>query len=98
MDDLYVCMSYPQSVGTGSPSERCFSKLVDMLGKSDDAKDQQHLVAAHVLLANIYSQLGRYDDYERVFGAFKERSFRKIPGISTIEIDGRVHTSLMCTR
>ncbi len=37
-------------------------------------------------------KVDHYDSFRKINVVFKERSFQKMPGISTIEIDGRVHS------
>ncbi|KAJ6348496.1 hypothetical protein OIU76_004878 [Salix suchowensis] len=45
-----------------------------------------------VLLSNMYSAVGRWDDAARVRITQKEQGFEKSPGCSWIEISGVVHT------
>lgn len=47
--------------------------------------------AVYVLLANIYASVGRHDDKDRIRNLMKERGVKKIPGMSWLEIDGKVH-------
>jgi pentatricopeptide repeat protein len=53
-----------------------------------NAKDS----SIYVLLSNIYSSKGRFEDANRVRTLMKEREVKKTPGQTTIEIDGQVHT------
>ncbi|CAN0880556.1 Pentatricopeptide repeat-containing protein At1g11290, chloroplastic [Linum grandiflorum] len=45
-----------------------------------------------VLLSNMYSTIGRWDDAAQVRLTQKEMGFRKSPGCSWIEVGGNVHT------
>eukprot|EP01018_Ginkgo_biloba_P027696 Gb_25126 [translate_table: standard] len=52
--------------------------------------------AAHyVLLSNIYAAAGRWDDVENVRKMMKDRKVKKIPGYSWIEVNNKVHASLI---
>ncbi|XP_058101423.1 pentatricopeptide repeat-containing protein At1g33350-like [Magnolia sinica] len=44
-----------------------------------------------VMLANIYSECGRWDDVGMVRKMLKERGVQKTPGCSWIEVDNKVH-------
>ncbi|PKA64546.1 Pentatricopeptide repeat-containing protein [Apostasia shenzhenica] len=45
----------------------------------------------YVLLSNIYSSMGKWDEAEGVRELMEERNVRKPPGCSMVEIDGEVH-------
>ncbi|CAH8323116.1 unnamed protein product [Eruca vesicaria subsp. sativa] len=45
----------------------------------------------YVLLSNIYASVGDYEGVAKVRSLMKEKTIVKEPGVSTIEIDGRVH-------
>ena len=47
--------------------------------------------AVYVLLANIYASLGRHGDKDRVRKLMESSGIKKTPGLSWIEIDGKVH-------
>jgi pentatricopeptide repeat protein len=51
-----------------------------------------HLAAAYVLLSNIYAQQGRMADENRIREMMDQRGIHKIPGLSTVEIDGQRET------
>eukprot|EP01018_Ginkgo_biloba_P000568 Gb_34520 [translate_table: standard] len=46
----------------------------------------------YILLSNIYSAAGRWDDAAKVRKVMKERGVTKRPGFSWIEVNNRVHT------
>ncbi|KAJ0021675.1 hypothetical protein Pint_31902 [Pistacia integerrima] len=56
-----------------------------------DPKDS----SSYVLLSNIYAKAGRWDDVSKVRLLMKHRGVRKIPGCSSILIDGKVHQFLV---
>ncbi|MED6108963.1 hypothetical protein PIB30_029189 [Stylosanthes scabra] len=45
----------------------------------------------YALLSNIYAKAGRWDDVTRVRKLMKERGVKTIPGISMMDLGGRVH-------
>ncbi|KAF3782484.1 Pentatricopeptide repeat-containing protein [Nymphaea thermarum] len=45
----------------------------------------------YVLLANMYGELGRWEDADRIRDAMKESGVTKTPGCSSIEVNGLVH-------
>eukprot|EP01018_Ginkgo_biloba_P002730 Gb_33133 [translate_table: standard] len=47
--------------------------------------------ANYVLLSNIYSAAGKWDDYENIRRMMKERRVKKTPGCSWIEVNKQVH-------
>lgn len=47
--------------------------------------------AAHVLLSNIYAESQNWKGVSRVRGMMKAKGVKKVPGWSTIEVDGKVH-------
>jgi DYW family of nucleic acid deaminases len=51
--------------------------------------------STYVLLANTYAAVGRWADRDNVRKMMESRGVKKIPGHSTIEIGGQVH-SLVC--
>eukprot|EP01018_Ginkgo_biloba_P013191 Gb_32451 [translate_table: standard] len=52
-------------------------------------------VAPYVLLSNIYSAAGRWDDSENVRSMMKDRGIKKKPGCSWIEVNKYVHAFLV---
>lgn len=50
---------------------------------------------SYVLLSNIYSSLGRWDDVKKTRELMIERGVKKPPGCSSIEIDGTAHEFVM---
>lgn len=50
---------------------------------------------AYVLLSNIYAGAGRWDDVARIRTRLKDKGMKKIPGCTSIEIDGVVHEFLV---
>ncbi|KAK6931309.1 Pentatricopeptide repeat [Dillenia turbinata] len=46
---------------------------------------------AYVLLSNLYSAAGKYDDARRIRRVMRNREVDKTPGCSSIEINGSVH-------
>ncbi|RWR84944.1 pentatricopeptide repeat-containing protein, chloroplastic-like protein [Cinnamomum micranthum f. kanehirae] len=51
--------------------------------------------SCYVLLSNIYAKAGRWADVAKTRLVMKERGVRKIPGCSTIIVDGRTHEFLV---
>ena len=49
----------------------------------------------YVLLANIYSVAGRWEDEIKVRKRMKENGIKKIPGQTWIEINGNIHTFMV---
>ncbi|XP_057870927.2 pentatricopeptide repeat-containing protein At2g22070 [Cryptomeria japonica] len=47
--------------------------------------------APYVLLSNIYSEVGRWGDVQKVWKLMKDRGIRKMPGCSWIEVHKMVH-------
>lgn len=50
----------------------------------------------HVLLSNVYALAGKWNDAAKVRLSLKEKGIRKVPGSSSIEIDGMVHEFTSC--
>jgi pentatricopeptide repeat protein len=64
--------------GEMEAAERVSKRLMDMSpGKS----------GYYMSLANIYSDVGRYSDAERIRGFMKEVKVNKLPGYSSVELD-----------
>ncbi|CAI9293347.1 unnamed protein product [Lactuca saligna] len=53
---------------------------------------------AHVMLSNLYAANGQWDDVARIRTKFKDDGSKKIPGCTSIEIDGIVHEFLASDR
>ncbi|XP_027343364.1 pentatricopeptide repeat-containing protein At1g08070, chloroplastic-like [Abrus precatorius] len=51
--------------------------------------------SCYVLLSNIYAKAGRWDDVSKVRSMMKRRGVRKIPGCSSILVNGEVHEFLV---
>ncbi|KAL2331931.1 hypothetical protein Fmac_019512 [Flemingia macrophylla] len=51
--------------------------------------------SCYVLLSNLYAKAGRWDDVSKVRSMMRKRGVRKIPGCSSILVDGRVHEFLV---
>eukprot|EP01018_Ginkgo_biloba_P000442 Gb_36920 [translate_table: standard] len=51
--------------------------------------------APYVLLSNIYAAAGRWDGIEKVRKMMKDRSVKKMPGYSWIEVNKQVHAFLV---
>jgi hypothetical protein len=47
-----------------------------------------HNAAIYVLLANMYALAGLFDKQQEVWEVMEKNRIKKIPGISTISIDG----------
>ncbi|KAF7806881.1 pentatricopeptide repeat-containing protein [Senna tora] len=45
----------------------------------------------HVLLSNIYAFAGKWDDVAKVRVQLKEKGVQKVPGLSSIEVNGMIH-------
>ncbi|PIA28294.1 hypothetical protein AQUCO_07200149v1 [Aquilegia coerulea] len=50
--------------------------------------------SCYVLLSNIYAKAGRWDDVAKVRSMMEERRVRKIPGCSSILVNGKIHEFL----
>ncbi|AES91463.1 putative tetratricopeptide-like helical domain, DYW domain-containing protein [Medicago truncatula] len=50
---------------------------------------------AFVLLSNIYAGAGRWDDVARIRTRLNDKGMKKVPGCTSIEIDGDVHEFLV---
>ncbi|CAM8896514.1 unnamed protein product [Rhodiola kirilowii] len=48
----------------------------------------------YVLLSNIYAKAGRWEAVMKVRSIMRSRGIKKVPGISNVELGGRVHTFL----
>ncbi|GFQ08686.1 putative pentatricopeptide repeat-containing protein at3g49142 [Phtheirospermum japonicum] len=53
-----------------------------------------HQSGYYVLLSNIYAKAGRWKDVTLIRSIMKEKGVKKIPGVSNVEMGGRVHTFL----
>ncbi|KAK7261220.1 hypothetical protein RIF29_27525 [Crotalaria pallida] len=51
--------------------------------------------SCYVLLANMYAKAGMWDEVTEVRSIMKKRGIRKVPGCSSILVDGKVHEFLM---
>ncbi|KAL8209377.1 hypothetical protein R6Q57_006109 [Mikania cordata] len=49
---------------------------------------------AHMLLSNLYATDGKWNDVARIRTKFKDNGSKKIPGCTSIEVDGIVHEFL----
>ncbi|KAL8239767.1 hypothetical protein R6Q59_016334 [Mikania micrantha] len=49
---------------------------------------------AHMLLSNLYAADGKWNDVARIRTKFKDNGSKKIPGCTSIEVDGIVHEFL----
>ncbi|KAK9098785.1 hypothetical protein Syun_025830 [Stephania yunnanensis] len=52
----------------------------------------------YVLLSNIYAQAGKWEDVARIRTALNDRGKKKVPGCTSIEVDGVVHEFLVNDR
>ncbi|KAL8486240.1 hypothetical protein ACS0TY_023085 [Phlomoides rotata] len=52
----------------------------------------------YVLLSNIYAGAGRWDDVARIRTFLNDRGMKKVPGSTSIEVDGIVHEFLVSDR
>lgn len=46
--------------------------------------------AAYVLLSNVYAKMGRWKDARHIRNLMEAKSVKKVPGLSSIEVDGRI--------
>ncbi|XP_022635452.1 pentatricopeptide repeat-containing protein At1g08070, chloroplastic [Vigna radiata var. radiata] len=51
--------------------------------------------SCYVLLSNIFARMGRWDEVSKVRLVMRKRGVRKIPGCSSILVDGEVHQFLV---
>jgi len=58
-------------------------------------QDSKQDSSCYVLLSNIYAKMGRWDDVSKVRSMMRKRGVRKIPGCSSILMDGKVHQFLV---
>ncbi|XP_057816435.1 pentatricopeptide repeat-containing protein At2g13600 [Cryptomeria japonica] len=47
--------------------------------------------ATYVLLSNIYAELGKWGEVQKIRRLIKDRGIKKVPGCSWIEVDKKVH-------
>eukprot|EP01018_Ginkgo_biloba_P019152 Gb_16242 [translate_table: standard] len=52
----------------------------------------------YVLLSNIYSVAGKWDDIAKVRTMMNDRQLKKMPGCSFIELSNRIHAFLVADR
>ncbi|KAK9130747.1 hypothetical protein Sjap_011234 [Stephania japonica] len=52
----------------------------------------------YVLLSNIYAQAGKWEDVARIRTTLNDRGMKKVPGCTSIEVDGVVHEFLVNDR
>lgn len=69
----------------------------ERIGKHVKEMESKH-VGCHVLLANIYSGYGRWNDANDVRKRIEMSGGRKVPGCSSIEVDGMFHQFLVGDR
>ncbi|XP_030550021.2 pentatricopeptide repeat-containing protein At1g08070, chloroplastic [Rhodamnia argentea] len=50
---------------------------------------------AYVLLSNIYAKAGRWDDVARIRTKLNDEGMKKVPGSTSVEVDGAVHEFLV---
>ncbi len=55
------------------------------------ANNEKYLVSSSVLLSNIYGELGEYDKCNDIWKEIKQKGWKKLPGISEIDIYGKIH-------
>ncbi|XP_016496120.1 pentatricopeptide repeat-containing protein At3g62890 [Nicotiana tabacum] len=46
--------------------------------------------AAYVLLSNVYAKMGRWKDARHIRNLMETKRVKKVPGLSSIEVDGRI--------
>ncbi|KAM5585240.1 pentatricopeptide repeat-containing protein [Rosa sericea] len=51
--------------------------------------------SCYILLSNLYAKVGRWDDVGKVRLMMKQRGVRKIPGSSSVLVNGKVHEFLV---
>ncbi|GAV62537.1 PPR domain-containing protein/PPR_2 domain-containing protein [Cephalotus follicularis] len=79
---LSACRIY----GNVEMGEQVVEKLVKL---------ESHDSSVHSLLANIYASADRWEDVTKVRRKMKDLGVKKVPGCSSIEIDGIVHEFLV---
>lgn len=47
--------------------------------------------SSYILLSNIYAKIGRWDDVAKIRSLMKERGIKKVPGCSSILMNGEIH-------
>lgn len=52
----------------------------------------------YVLLSNIYAKACKWEDVTKVRHIMKSKGIKKVPGISSFELNGQVHTFLACDK
>jgi len=63
-------------------AERIFQQMVSL--KQD--------ASSYILMANIYSSVGMFEKGDEMRKQLSKMGIKKVPGVSNVEIDGKVHT------
>ncbi|GMH00596.1 hypothetical protein Nepgr_002435 [Nepenthes gracilis] len=58
---------------------------------TQDTTDTTTSSGSYVLLSNMYAGFGMWDDVSRIRRVMRERKLKKIPGCSSVELEGVVH-------
>ncbi|EYU45574.1 hypothetical protein ABFS82_14G010600 [Erythranthe guttata] len=53
---------------------------------------------SYILLSNIYARAGKWDEVARIRTLLKDKGMKKVPGSTSIEVDGAVHEFLVSDR
>ncbi|KAL2338341.1 hypothetical protein Fmac_012787 [Flemingia macrophylla] len=99
LGDQYFC-SMIQDYGI-SPKLQHYGCMVDLLARSgrfEEARTPElepENAGAYVLLSNIYAGAGRWDDVARIRTKLNDKGMKKVPGCTSIVIDGVVHEFLV---
>ncbi|OVA05995.1 Pentatricopeptide repeat [Macleaya cordata] len=51
--------------------------------------------SCYILLSNIYAKAGRWDDVAKIRSMMRERGIKKVPGCSSILLNGQIHEFLV---
>ncbi|XVF63069.1 hypothetical protein PTKIN_Ptkin09bG0059200 [Pterospermum kingtungense] len=84
----------PNDVIWGSMLAACrIHRNIDMAGYADERIEElaSSRTGIQVLLSNIYASSGKWTDVANVRLQLKEKGARKLPGSSSIEINGEIH-------
>lgn len=72
-----------RGMGSLDVGERAGRRLLELAGEDDHG--------AYVLVSNLYAAAGRWEDVAGIRREMRNRKVKKVPGCSSIEIDGAVH-------
>ncbi|KAK4369835.1 hypothetical protein RND71_009310 [Anisodus tanguticus] len=87
--EAYCCLV--DILGCGKLVEEAIRVVNQMPPEECDGVHEPDSSGACVLMANAYAASGRWGDFAQVRKKMKERSVKKVPGFSEIEVNGKNH-------